>query len=64
MQKYTKVECSITQFCIYGIELNWCKYLMEELFQVCADDTTLVGILFLDIYHGIHHVEMETTKGT
>lgn len=42
MRHYVKGECtlyaiSVAEFCNEGAEMNWCQYLLNELFQACAD---------------------------
>ena len=43
MRHYTKGECtldtnSITEHCVEGTRLNWCSFLLKELFNACEDN--------------------------
>ena len=43
MRHYTKGECtpntiSVVEHCIQGAQLNWCAFLMQELFEACEDN--------------------------
>jgi hypothetical protein len=41
MKNYSKGECTLgcfvsCHFCAQGAQMNWCKYLMNEMLQACA----------------------------
>ena len=43
MRHYTKGECtldtiSIMEHCIQGIRLNWCSFVLKELFAACEEN--------------------------
>ena len=43
MRHYTKGECTldtiaVAEHCIEGIQLNWCSFILHELFEACEDN--------------------------
>ena len=44
----------VVEFCVQGVKINWCKFLMDELFQHCTEAQEkgiylILGYFIMDI---------------